>query len=107
MKNQISPEGTDGLYSQTWYSVCRSSELLPGQVIGKKILDGRIVVWRGYGGKAHVMSAYCVHLGTDLISGKVVCDTIQCAFHEWRYDCTGACAKTGNGDKVPPSMKMP
>lgn len=106
VKNRIAPEGTDGLYSQTWYPVCRSSDLQPGQIIGKEFLDGRIIVWRGYGGEAHVMSAYCVHLGTDMASGKVVGNNIQCKFHEWEYDCTGACAKTGNGDKVPPGASL-
>ena len=40
VKNRIAPEGTDGLYSQTWYPVCRSSDLQPGQIIGKEFLDG-------------------------------------------------------------------
>ena len=36
----------------------------------------------------------------------MVGDNIQCAFHEWQYDCTGACAKIGNGDKVPPGARL-
>ena len=44
IKNRIAPEGTDGLYSQTWYPVCRTSKPEPGQILGREFLDGREAV---------------------------------------------------------------
>ena len=41
-------EGENGLFTQSWFVVAFSSELGPGQVIGRDFLDGRIV-GRGYG----------------------------------------------------------
>ncbi len=97
----IPAEGEDGLFRQSWYPICLSSEVPKGEVIGRGFLDGRIVVFRGEDGIAHVMSAYCPHVGADLGVGKVVGNNVQCAFHHWEYDGTGQCVKTGIGDPAP------
>lgn len=96
-------EGEDGLFSQSWFPICLSSEVEKGQVIGRDFLDGRVVVFRGESGEARVMSAYCPHLGADLAVGKVIGDRVQCAFHLWEYDANGMCVKTGVGDPPPPT----
>lgn len=94
-------EGEGGLFTQSWFPVALTTEVAQGQVVGRDFLDGRIVVFRDQGGKAHVMSAYCPHVGADLSVGQVVGDRIQCAFHHWEYDTSGACVKTGIGDPPP------
>ena len=99
-------EGDGGLFSQSWYPICLSAEIAPGEVRGYPFLDGRVIVMRTAGGVAQVLSAYCPHLGADLGVGTVVGDTVRCAFHHWRYDCTGACVATGPGDPVPPHARL-
>ncbi|HJY82932.1 MAG TPA: Rieske 2Fe-2S domain-containing protein [Candidatus Binatia bacterium] len=98
----IPAEGENGLFSQSWFPLCLSSEVGPGQVIGTDFLDGRVIVFRSASGKAQVLSAYCPHLGADLSVGDVYGDTIRCAFHHWQYDQDGVCVKTGVGDPPPP-----
>lgn len=97
----IPAEGEDGVFRQSWYPICLSSEVGKGEVIGRTFLDGKIVVFRGEDGNAHVMSAYCPHVGADLSVGRVVGNNVQCAFHHWEYDGTGQCQKTGIGDPAP------
>ena len=97
----VPAEGDDGLFTESWFPVCMSSELLPGQVIGRSFLDGRIAIFRGEDGAANVLSAYCPHLGADLAAGKVVGDRIQCGFHRWEFNTDGWCEKTGLGDPAP------
>lgn len=101
--NPVPPEGEDGLFSQSWFPICLSSDVKEGQVIGRNFLDGRVVVYRGDDGVARVMSAYCPHISADLAVGKVVGRSLECAFHRWQYDEDGMCVKTGVGDPPPPS----
>ena len=94
-------EGEGGVFTQSWFPLCLAAEVAPGQVKGVEFLDGKVVVFRGEDGKAHVMSAYCPHVGADLSVGKVIGNNVQCAFHHWEYDGTGQCVKTGIGDPPP------
>lgn len=102
----VPAEGAGGVFSQSWFPICLSTDLKPGGVIGADFLDGRVIAFRGAGGHAQVLSAYCVHLGADLSVGTVVGDRIRCAFHRWEYDFTGTCAVTGSGDQVPPQASL-
>jgi phenylpropionate dioxygenase-like ring-hydroxylating dioxygenase large terminal subunit len=98
----VPAEGENGLFSQSWFPLCLSTEVGPGQVMGTDFLDGRVIVFRSASGKVQVLSAYCPHLGADLSVGDVYADTIRCAFHHWQYDQNGVCVKTGVGDPPPP-----
>lgn len=93
-------------FHQCWYPVALSSEVPEGSLIGAPFLDGRVIVYRTSDGVAHVKSAYCRHLGADLSVGRLVGDRIQCPFHFWRYDSTGACAEVPAGDPPPPNAKL-
>jgi phenylpropionate dioxygenase-like ring-hydroxylating dioxygenase large terminal subunit len=101
--NPVPFEGENGLFFQTWYPICLSTEVAPGQVVGREFLDGKVVVVRGESGAVRVQSAYCPHLGADLSVGKVRGDSVQCAFHHWEYDAAGVCVRTGIGDPAPRS----
>lgn len=99
----IPAEGEGGLFRQSWYPICFSTEVPPGQVVGRTFLDGKVAVFRTAEGALSIVSAYCPHVGADLSIGKVVGGNIQCAFHHWEYDATGVCVKTGIGDPPPRS----
>lgn len=44
------------------------------------------MAFRTQDGVAHVMDAYCPHLGANLgVMGRVVGDCIECPFHGWRF----------------------
>jgi phenylpropionate dioxygenase-like ring-hydroxylating dioxygenase large terminal subunit len=94
-------EGEDGLFTQSWFVVCQSSDVKQGEVIGRGFLDGRVAIYRGANGKAQVLSAYCPHLGADVSNGFVQGNNLQCPFHFWEYDQAGKAVKTAIGDKPP------
>ena len=99
-------EGDDGLFSQSWYPICLSSEAKQGEIVGRSFLDGEVIVFRGPDGQAHVFSAFCLHMGANLKEGDVVDNRIRCPYHHWEYDGTGSCVKTGAGDPPPPSARL-
>lgn len=99
-------EGQDGLYSQTWWPLCRSAELQPGKVLGRGFLDGRVAIFRTQSGAAQVVSAFCPHNGADLSVGEVMGEELRCRFHRWCFKVSGECTRTGSGDPVPPSARV-
>jgi phenylpropionate dioxygenase-like ring-hydroxylating dioxygenase large terminal subunit len=47
----------------------------------------------------------CVHRGTALSLGRVVDDSLECAYHGWRYDASGKCIRIPSlepGASIPP-----
>ncbi|ABQ67039.1 Rieske (2Fe-2S) domain protein [Rhizorhabdus wittichii RW1] len=98
---RLPAEGEDGLFSQSWFVVCRSEDVGPGQIVGRPFLDGRVVVARDESGAVQVLSAYCPHMGASLEAGDVVEGQLRCAFHHWRYDLNGFCKATAIGDPAP------
>ena len=58
-------------------------------------------MFRGEDGRAHVVDAYCPHLGANLgVGGTVKGSCIECPFHGWAFDGdTGKCTHIPYADK--------
>lgn len=73
-----------------WYVASASDDLAVGEVQPTRLLARDLVLWRGEDGVAHVMDAYCPHLGANLaIGGRVSGDHLVCPYHWWEYDGEG------------------
>jgi len=73
-----------------WYRGADSEALEVGQVKALRFLNRDLVVWRDQDGNAHVMDAYCAHLGAHLgYGGRVEGCELICPFHWWRWDGNG------------------
>lgn len=83
-----------------WYWVVASLDL-PRSGVARANVQGReVVAWRGADGVAHVVDAYCPHMGAHLGDGKVEGDGLRCFFHAWKF--------AGDGTLVDiPCMKKP
>lgn len=57
------------------------------------LLGGRYVLWHGAGpqGGWHCQADACPHRLAPLSEGKVVGDALQCSYHGWKFDGSGAC----------------
>lgn len=66
-----------------------------------------LVAFRSRDGVAHVMDAYCPHLGEHLgVMGRVVGDCIECPFHGWRFNgIDGTCTHVPYASKTPDFVK--
>jgi nitrite reductase/ring-hydroxylating ferredoxin subunit len=55
-------------------------------------LDGRQLLLLRVEGEVHAFENACPHEGNPLADGEVLGDTLECAYHGWRFDLgTGAC----------------
>src|SRR5499433_4478598 len=99
-------EDTAEGFHQSWFPLALAREIVPGQVMGRDFLGTRVIVYRGADGRAVVQSAFCPHLGADLSVGQVIDGQIRCAYHHWRFDCSGRCVDIPAGDKIPPGARI-
>lgn len=91
-----------------WFNICYSHEVGVGEVKPVHALGRDFVVFRGEGGKAHVLDAYCPHLGAHLgVGGKVEGDNIRCPFHSWCWQGdTGECVDVPYAKHIPAKAKI-
>ncbi|OCC23416.1 hypothetical protein MB02_12435 [Croceicoccus estronivorus] len=104
--NPVPGEGDNGVFTQTWFPICLSDELEQGKVIGRDFLGGRVAIFRDTDGTAHVVSAFCPHLGADISVGDVQGDNVRCPFHHWEFNGQGQCVRTAVGDPAPRSATL-
>ena len=59
-------------YPNGWFRMAYSSEVAAGQVLALRLLGRELVLFRDEEGAAHVLDAYCAHLGAHLgVGGRV------------------------------------
>ena len=94
-------------FSDGWFQVAYSDDLAPGQVEPLVYFGRVLVLFRDEGGTAHVLDAFCPHLGAHLgHGGRVVVDCIECPFHAWKFSGDGACTEVPYATKIPPKAKL-
>lgn len=75
--------------SERWLSV--SADVLAGD---RAVIEaeGREILLLRVGGEIHAFDNACPHEGNPLVDGEVLGDTLECAYHGWRFDLgSGAC----------------
>ena len=94
-------------YPDGWFQVAYSDELAPGQVEPLSYFGRELVLYRDEGGTAHVLDAYCPHMGAHLgHGGRVVGDCIECPFHAWKFNGAGDCTEVPYAKKIPPKATL-
>src|SRR5260221_8839982 len=94
-------------YPRGWFQVAYSDELANGGVQPLEYFGQKLVLFRGDDGAAHVLDAFCPHLGAHLgVGGKVFGAAIECPFHHWRLDGSGHCVSIPSSDKIPPTAAV-
>lgn len=84
-----------------WFMVAWTWDLAPGDVKPMRIFDTEVVLYRTESGEAHVVDAYCPHLGAHLGHGGCVRgDALQCPWHGWQWGPDGANVHIPNVDFV-------
>lgn len=85
-----------------WYAILESREVKTGRPVGVRRMGINLVAWRDAQGQITLMRDKCPHRGAALSAGKIVDGHIQCPFHGFQYDPSGACKLIpANGRSAP------
>ena len=83
------------LLRRYWQPFAASAELTEETPIVKvRLLGEDLVAYRDLSGTYGMVAEQCSHRRASLAYGRVEEDGIRCAYHGWKYDCTGACIET-------------
>jgi 3-ketosteroid 9alpha-monooxygenase subunit A len=83
-----------------WFQVGWSTDLAVGDVKQIHYFGEDLVAYRDADGAAHVLDAYCRHLGANLaVGGCVVDGGLQCPFHGWVWDADGVNVRIPDHDR--------
>ncbi len=97
------------MLSSFWYIACPS--LLLGRTPrSARVLDAQLVVFRDSALTPHALLDRCCHRGTPLSMGRVVEDTVACAYHGWRFDGSGECVHIPSlcsDQRIPRGCRVP
>jgi phenylpropionate dioxygenase-like ring-hydroxylating dioxygenase large terminal subunit len=74
-----------------WYIATQSHHVKRGKPLSVSLLDQPIVLIRDASNTVHALEDRCPHRGVPLSSGTIIGDSIQCAFHGWRFSFSGPC----------------
>jgi phenylpropionate dioxygenase-like ring-hydroxylating dioxygenase large terminal subunit len=92
-----------GMIPNLWYAIPESGEVKNGKPIGVTRMGEKLAAWRDARGGVTVMSDKCPHRGVQLSLGALKGDGIQCPFHGFEFDTSGACTLvTANGRNAEP-----
>lgn len=73
-----------------WYIACQSKELR-SKPLARTVLGIPLVLFRNADGKASALLDRCPHRNMVLSLGRVVDGCLECSYHGWRFDGSGAC----------------
>ncbi|MEZ5322408.1 MAG: aromatic ring-hydroxylating dioxygenase subunit alpha [Microthrixaceae bacterium] len=86
-----------------WYAAAASTDVASGETMPFVAVQRHLVLFRGEDGEAHVVAAYCPHMGAHLGNGTVKGSTLACAYHGWKFDGGGQCVEIPYSDGRIPS----
>src|SRR5687767_12239760 len=92
-----------------WYIACES-RALKSRPISVVLFGERLVLWRDAHGQPAVLLDRCAHRNAPLSTGTVLDGCVQCPYHGWRFDATGACSHIPALVKerpIPPAARVP
>jgi phenylpropionate dioxygenase-like ring-hydroxylating dioxygenase large terminal subunit len=93
----------DPVLVNDWHPVARSEDLSGGRPVACRLFGEDLVLWSS-AGVIHAWRDLCIHRGAKLSLGKVTDGCLQCPYHGWIYDPTGACVKIpAHPEQKPPA----
>ncbi|TPX64902.1 hypothetical protein SpCBS45565_g05563 [Spizellomyces sp. 'palustris'] len=88
-----------------WYPLIPSAELDATKPVGLHLLDDPLVIYKSSpSGEAVIIQDKCPHRAAPLSLGRIADGQIECKYHGWQFDSTGACSRIPS---YPPAAKPP
>ena len=84
-----------------WYVAGWASEVAPGEMLARTLLDRPVVMWRDSDGTAHAFEDRCCHRGAPLSLGRLEGNCLRCMYHGLLFDASGKCVEVPSQSKIP------
>ncbi len=91
-----------------WYLICPHREV-KDQMIAKKILGEKIIIFRDGWGKIVALEDRCCHRNVQLSHGYLKEGRAVCGYHGWEYNGEGHCMRIPSqlpDTKIPPTARI-
>jgi vanillate O-demethylase monooxygenase subunit len=89
-----------------WYIAAFSHEV-SRTPMERTLLDEPVVLYRTGAGAAVAVAGRCPHRRFPMVRAAVVGDALQCGYHGWTFDCSGACTRIPSQEQyVPAGFKL-
>jgi vanillate O-demethylase monooxygenase subunit len=90
-----------------WYVAAWSSDVKQGALMERWILGDPVVLYRARDGAPIALAGRCPHRRYPLANGKLLDDDrLQCGYHGFTFDRSGACVHIPSTDRVQPGMRV-
>lgn len=100
--NQREPQpgpGVPGTYLRSaWYVAGYASELESRPLLGRKLLDHPVVMFRDEGGQVRAIRNRCPHRLVPLSMGRLDAGVVVCGYHGLGFDGGGRCVRNPHGE---------
>lgn len=89
-----------------WYVAAWDYELIDGALLGRTILNEKVLLYKGKDNTAYAIDDRCCHRGAALSLGRLEGNCVRCMYHGLLFDNTGACVQIPGQENIPPSLKV-
>lgn len=89
-----------------WYVAAFSSEIAPGETLGRKYLGESVVVFRTESGEIGALEDRCSHRAMPLSVGHVAGENVRCCYHGVEFDKRGTCTRIPNQTRIPAAANI-
>jgi vanillate O-demethylase monooxygenase subunit len=86
-----------------WYVAAEAGEVTRTP-LARLLLGEPVVLYRREDGTPVALENRCCHRRAPLSKGKVIGDRLQCGYHGFTFDATGACVAIPGQDRVPTNV---
>ena len=69
----------------------------------RTLLDEPVVFYRSEAGAAVAVAGRCPHRRFPMVKGNLIGDDLQCSYHGWTFDCSGACVNIPSQENYVPN----
>ncbi len=88
-----------------WYVVAWDHEVRR-ELLARTVLNENLILFRTEDGGVAALEDRCCHRQAPLSAGKLVGSNVQCGYHGFTYDRTGACVLVPSQALVPPGARV-
>lgn len=93
------------MLDNAWYVAAFKGEL-SNSLLARTILNRPVLLYRKADGQPVALDDRCPHRSVPLSLGRLIDDTVRCAYHGLRIDGTGQCVRIPCQDNIPAQARV-